>query len=158
MNEALELEVGQRVLEVGTGCGWHAATVAEIVGPSDTAREKWGHVFTVEIVAELADIARKNLKDAGFNDRVTVVEGDGSAGYAEKAPYVRILATAAAPEVPQPLIEQLSVGGIIVLPVGGAQLFQSLVRVRKFANGRTKREDLGGVAFVPLTGRFGHRF
>jgi protein-L-isoaspartate(D-aspartate) O-methyltransferase len=158
MNEALELEVGQQVLEVGTGCGWHAATVAEVVAPSDVAKEKWGHVFTVEIVAELADIARGNLKDAGFSDRVTVVDGDGSTGYAEKAPYVRILATAAAPEVPQPLIEQLSVGGVIVLPVGGAHLFQSLVRVRKFADGRTKREDLGGVAFVPLTGRFGHRF
>jgi protein-L-isoaspartate(D-aspartate) O-methyltransferase len=79
-------------------------------------------------------------------------------GYAEKAPYTRILATAAAPEVPQPLIEQLSVDGIVVLPVGGASLFQSLVRLRKFANGRTKKEDLGGVAFVPLTGRFGHRF
>jgi protein-L-isoaspartate(D-aspartate) O-methyltransferase len=158
MNEALELEVGQHVLEVGTGCGWHAATVAEIVAPSDVAREKWGHVFTVEIVTELADIARKNLGDAGFNDRVTVVAGDGSMGYAEKAPYVRILATAAAPEIPQPLIDQLSVGGVIVLPVGGASLFQSLVRVRKFADGRTKMEDLGGVAFVPLTGRFGHRF
>jgi protein-L-isoaspartate(D-aspartate) O-methyltransferase len=158
MNEALELEVGQQVLEVGAGCGWHAATVAEIVAPSDVAKEKWGHVFTVEIVAELANIARKNLVDAGFNERVTVVDGDGSTGYTEKAPYGRILATAAAPEVPQPLIEQLSVGGVIVLPVGGAHLFQSLVRVRKLADGRTKREDLGGVAFVPLTGRFGHRF
>jgi protein-L-isoaspartate(D-aspartate) O-methyltransferase len=158
MNEALELEVGQKVLEVGTGCGWHAATVAEIIAPSDVAREKWGHVFTVEIVAELADVARKNLKDAGFDDRITIVYGDGSMGYAEKAPYARILATAAAPEVPQPLIEQLSVDGIIVLPVGGASLVQSLVRLRKFANGRTNKEDLGGVAFVPLTGRFGHRF
>jgi protein-L-isoaspartate(D-aspartate) O-methyltransferase len=158
MNEALELEVGQHVLEVGTGCGWHAATVAEIVAPSDASREKWGHVFTVEIVTALAGIARKNLKDAGFHDRVTVVDGDGSMGYAEKAPYARILATAAAPDVPQPLIEQLSIGGVIVLPVGGASLFQSLVRVRKFADGRTKKEDLGGVAFVPLTGRFGHKF
>ena len=76
MNEALELEVGQEVLEVGTGCGWHAATVAEIVAPSDVAREKWGHVFTVEIVAELADAARKNIKDAGFDDSVTLVYGD----------------------------------------------------------------------------------
>jgi len=158
MNEALELEVGQQVLEVGTGCGWHVATAAEIVAPTDVAREKWGHVFTFEIVTELAGIARKNLDDAGFSDRVTVIDGDGSMGYAEKAPFARIYATAAAPEVPQPLIDQLSIGGIIVLPVGGAQLFQSLVRVRKFADGRVKREDLGGVAFVPLTGRFGHRF
>ena len=157
MNEALELEIGQQVLEVGTGCGWHAATVAEIVAPSDTAREKCGHVFTLEIVPELANIARKNLKDAGFDTRVTVVDGDGSTGYPEKSPYIRILATAAAPAVPQPLIDQLSICGVIVLPVGGASLFQSLMRVRKLANGRIKREDLGGVAFVPLTGRFGHR-
>ncbi len=158
MNEALELEVGHQVLEVGTGCGWHSATVAEIVAPSDVAKEKWGHVFTIEIVGELADIARKNLEEAGSSDRVTVVNGDGSVGYAERAPYDRILATAAAPEIPQPLIEQLRVGGVLVLPIGGVQLFQSLVRVRKSADGRIAKEDLGGVAFVPLTGRFGHRF
>jgi protein-L-isoaspartate(D-aspartate) O-methyltransferase len=158
MNEALELEVGQQVLEVGTGCGWHSATVAEIVAPSDVAKEKWGHVFTVEIVAELADIARENLEEAGFGDRVTVVHSDGSMGHAGKAPYDRILATAAAPEVPQPLIEQLRVGGVMVLPVGGVHLFQTLVRARKVADGHVTKEDLGGVAFVPLTGRFGHRF
>lgn len=158
MNEALELEVGHQVLEVGTGCGWHSATVAEIVAPSDVAKEKWGHVFTVEIVAELVDIAKKNLEEAGFGDRITVVHSDGSMGYVEKSPYDRILATAAAPEVPQPLIEQLRVGGVMVLPVGGVHLFQTLVRAKKVADGRIMKEDLGGVAFVPLTGRFGHRF
>ena len=95
--------------------------MAEIVAPSDVARENWGHVFTVEIVAELAESARKNIKDAGFDDRVWLVYGDGSMGYVEKAPFARILTTAAAPEVPQPLIEQLSADGIIVLPVGAGK-------------------------------------
>jgi len=158
MNEALELEVGHQVLEVGAGCGWHSATIAEIVAPSDVPKEKWGHVYTVEIVAELADLAKKNIEDAGYGDRVTIVHGDGSIGYVEKAPYDRILTTAAAPRVPPPLIEQLRVGGVMVLPVGGVHLFQTLMRVRKVADGRVVEEDLGGVAFVPLTGKHGHPF
>jgi protein-L-isoaspartate(D-aspartate) O-methyltransferase len=158
MNEALELEVGHNVLEVGAGCGWHAATIAEVVAPSDVAKEKWGHVYTAEIVAELATLARKNLEDAGYGDRVTVVDSDGSMGYAEKAPYDRILATAAAPQIPPPLIEQLRIGGVMVLPVGGVHLFQTLMRVRKAADGHIIKENLGGVAFVPLTGRYGHSF
>lgn len=156
MNEALELEAGHKVLEVGTGCGWHSATIAEIVAPAEVAKERWGHVYTVEIVPELADIARKNLEDAGFGDRVTVINGDGSMGYAEKAPYDRALATAAAPQVPPPMIEQLKVGGILVLPLGSAYMFQTLMRFRKAADDRVTKENLGGVAFVPLTGRFGH--
>jgi protein-L-isoaspartate(D-aspartate) O-methyltransferase len=79
-------------------------------------------------------------------------------GYPEKAPYDRILATAAAPQVPPPLIEQLSIGGVMVLPVGSAYMFQSLMRLRKTADGKVTKEDLGGVAFVPLTGRYGHNF
>jgi protein-L-isoaspartate(D-aspartate) O-methyltransferase len=156
MNEALELEVGHKVLEVGTGCGWHSATIAEIVAPRDVAKEKWGHVYTIEIVSELATQARKNLEDIGFSDRVTVINGDGSMGYSEKAPYDRILATAAAPQVPPPLIEQLNVGGVMVLPLGGAFMFQTLMRFRKTSDGKVTKEDLGGVAFVPLTGHFGH--
>jgi protein-L-isoaspartate(D-aspartate) O-methyltransferase len=158
MNEALELGVGQKVLEVGTGCGWHSATIAEIVAPSNVAKEKWGHAFTVEIVSELATLARKNLEDAGFSERVTVINGDGSMGYMERAQYDRILATAAAPQVPPPLIEQLNVGGVMVLPLGGAYMFQTLMRFRKTADGKITKENLGGVAFVPLTGRFGHDY
>jgi protein-L-isoaspartate(D-aspartate) O-methyltransferase len=158
MNEALGLEVGQKVLEVGTGCGWHSATVAEVVAPSDVAKERWGYVFTVEIVAELATLARKNLEDAGFSERVTVINGDGSIGYPQKAPYDRILATAAAPQVPPPLLEQLNTGGVLVLPLGSAYMFQTLMRFRKTTDGHVTKDDLGGVAFVPLTGRFGHDF
>ena len=158
MNEALELKIGHKVLEVGTGCGWHSATIAEIVAPSDVPKEKWGRVYTVEIVSELAKQARRNLDDAGLRERVLVIDGDGSMGYKEKAPYDRVLATAAAPQVPPPLIQQLTVGGVMVLPLGSAYLFQTLIRFRKIADSNISKEDLGGVAFVPLTGRFGHNF
>jgi len=156
MNEALELEVGHRVLEVGAGSGWHASTIAEIVAPSEMPRERWGHVYTVEIVRELADSARKSIERAGYGDRVSVVCADGSEGYAVEAPYDRVLVTAAAPDIPKPLVEQLRSGGVLVVPVGGTYLYQTLVRVRKM-NGLLLEENLGGVAFVPLTGKYGHR-
>jgi protein-L-isoaspartate(D-aspartate) O-methyltransferase len=158
MNEALQLKVGYKVLEIGAGCGWHAATIAEIIAPKDAPRSEWGHIYTVEIVQDLADFARKNTMNAGYNDRVTIICADGSIGYAEKAPYDRILVTAAAPDVPKPLIEQLKPNGIMLIPVGSAHLFQSLIKITKEANGKTKEENLGGVAFVPLTGRYGHNF
>jgi len=157
MDEVLELEVGNRVLEVGAGCGWHAATVAEIIAPSDMPKEKWGHVYTVEIVSQLADLARANIEKAGYSDRITIICGDGSLGYVEMAPYDRILVTAAAPDVPKPLIEQLKNGGVLVLPVGGVYLYQTLLRIRK-RDGKITEENLGGVAFVPLTGRHGYKF
>jgi protein-L-isoaspartate(D-aspartate) O-methyltransferase len=155
MNEALELEVGHKVLEVGSGSGWHAATVAEIIAPSDAPKEKWGHVYTVEIVSELAEIARKNIEKAGYGDRITVICGDGSLGYPDEAPFDRILVTAAAPSIPEPLTDQLKNGGILVIPVGGIYLYQTLVRVRKIDE-KLKEENLGGVAFVPLTGKYGY--
>lgn len=157
MDEVLELEVGNKVLEIGAGCGWHAATVAEIVAPSDIPKEKWGHVYTVEIVSQLADLARTNIEKARYGDRVTIICGDGSLGYTEIAPYDRILVTAAAPDIPKPLIEQLKNGGVLVIPVGGVYLYQTLLRIRK-RDGQITEENLGGVAFVPLTGRFGHKF
>ena len=158
MNEALQLEVGHKVLEIGAGCGWHAATIAEIIAPKDAPRSEWGHIYTLEIVQGLADFARKNIMNAGYNDRVTIVCADGSVGYAEKAPYDRILVTAAAPDIPKPLIEQLKPNGIMLIPVGSVQLFQSLIKITKGVNGKTREENLGGVAFVPLTGRYGHNF
>jgi protein-L-isoaspartate(D-aspartate) O-methyltransferase len=157
MNEALQLEVGHKVLEVGAGSGWHAATIAEIVAPSDTPRSEWGHIYTIEIIEALAEFARKNITRAGYGDRVTVICADGSIGYPEKAPYDRILVTAAAPSIPNPLIEQLKPGGIMLVPVGDVHFFQSLIKVVKGVDGRIKHEDLGGVAFVPLRGRYGHR-
>jgi len=156
MNEALELAPGLKVLEVGAGSGWHAATVAEVVAPSDAPRESWGHVWTIEIVPELAAIAKRNVEANGFAERVTVLHGDGSLGYPPEAPYDRILVTAAAPDVPRPLLDQLADGGILLLPVGSVGFFQTLVRVRKRGS-RLEMEDLGGVSFVPLRGAYGHR-
>jgi len=156
MNEALQLEVGNKVFEVGAGSGWHAATIAELVAPSGAPRSEYGHVYTVEIVQALADFARKSIMKAGYGDRVTIINGDGSLGYSEKAPYDRMLVTAAAPDIPKPLIDQLKSGGIMLIPVGNASLFQNLIKVTK-NNGRIKKENLGGVAFVPLTGKHGHK-
>jgi protein-L-isoaspartate(D-aspartate) O-methyltransferase len=156
MNEALELEVGQKVLEVGAGSGWHASTVAEIVAPSDVPKEKWGRVYTIERIPELAEFAVGNIAEAGYGDRVTIIHRDGSLGYPEEAPYQRILVTAAAPSVPQPLVEQLEDGGILVVPVGGIQFYQTLVRIRK-KEGKIIEENLGGVAFVPLIGKLGFK-
>lgn len=157
MNEALQLEVGNKVLEVGAGSGWHAATIAKIVAPSSAPRSEWGHVYTVEIIEGLADFARRNIMRAGYGDRVTIICADGSIGYSEKAPYDRILVTAAAPDIPKPLIEQLKNGGIMLIPIGSAHFFQSLIKVTKEADGKIRQENLGGVAFVPLTGCYGHK-
>jgi protein-L-isoaspartate(D-aspartate) O-methyltransferase len=154
MDEALELEVGHKVLEVGGGSGWHAATIAEIVAPSDAPKEEWGHVYTVERIPELAAFAKDNIEKAGYGDRVTVIHQDGTLGYPEEAPYHRILVAAAGPEVPKPLIEQLEKGGILLVPVGGAQFYQTLVRIRKI-DGQIIEENLGGVSFVPLIGKHG---
>jgi protein-L-isoaspartate(D-aspartate) O-methyltransferase len=120
-------------------------------------KEKLGHVHTVEIVSQLADLARTNIEKAGYGDRVTIICGDGSLGYVEMAPYDRILVTAAAPDIPKPLIEQLKNGGVLVIPVGGVYLYQTLLRIRK-RDGKITEENLGGVAFVPLTGRHGYKF
>ena len=156
MNEALELEAGHKVLEVGAGSGWHASTIAEIVAPSNATKDEWGHVYTVERIPGLAEFAIGNIAKAGYGDRVTIIHRDGSLGYPEEAPYQRILVTAAAPAVPKPLIEQLENGGILIVPVGGAQFYQTLVRIRK-KDGKILEENLGGVAFVPLIGKHGFK-
>ena len=154
MDEALELEIGHKVLEVGGGSGWHAATIAEIIAPSDVPNEKWGHVYTIERIPQLAAFAKTNIENAGFADRVTVIHSDGTLGHPEEAPYDRIFVAAAGPKVPEPLVDQLREGGVLLAPVGGVQFYQSLIRVKKI-NGKTIQENLGGVAFVPLIGKHG---
>lgn len=154
MDEALELEVGHKVLDVGSGSGWHASTIAEIIAPSDLSKEKWGHVFSIERIPELALLAKENIEKAGYGDRITVIHYDGTLGYAEEAPYDRILVAAAGPEIPKPLLQQLKEDGILLLPVGGIQFYQTLVRIRKKGE-KFIEENLGGVAFVPLIGRYG---
>jgi protein-L-isoaspartate(D-aspartate) O-methyltransferase len=148
MNEALELHQGMKVLEVGAGSGYHAATIAETVGDK-------GHVFAVEYVDKLVAIARNNLSRSGYANQITLVQGDGSLGYSERAPYDRILVTAAAPKIPPTLLGQLKPDGILVVPVGGRMFPQELVQVRKKLDGSLDRSSLGGVVFVPLIGKHG---
>ncbi len=153
MTELLDPDVGDRVLEVGTGSGYQAAVLAEIVAPTGAPRESWGHVWSIERIPELAEWARGNLERAGYSDRVTVVVGDGSLGLPEHAPYDGIMVTAAAPSVPPPLLEQLRVGGRLVAPIGD-RWAQRLVVVEKTPQGVRVSEDID-VVFVPLVGRYG---
>jgi protein-L-isoaspartate(D-aspartate) O-methyltransferase len=142
MTEQLNLSTADKVLEVGTGSGYQAAVLAEI------ARE----VYTVEIVEPLAARARDLLKELGF-DNVHVRAGDGYEGWPQHAPYDRIIVTCAPTEIPQPLIEQLAEGGIMVIPVGTVG-FQRLYRVKKNM-GHIETEEVIPVSFVPLTGPHG---
>ncbi len=156
MLSVLDPDVGHRVLEVGAGSGYQAAVLAEIVAPGDWPRERWGHVWTVEIIPELADLARRNLERAGYADRVTVVLGDGSRGLPEHAPYDRIILAAAAPGVPDVLKEQLRPGGRLVAPVGDLYAQYLVVVDRLPGGGYRERIDIP-VVFVPLRGEYGWR-
>lgn len=144
MADALSLDGHERVLEVGCGSGYQAAVLSRL------ARE----VIAVETQPVLAASARERLARMGYAN-VIVEEGDGSAGSAASAPYEAILVTAAAPEVPQPLIDQLAEGGRLVIPVGGSQ-HQELLRIVK-REGRTTEQSLYSCRFVPLLGRYGWR-
>ncbi len=154
MTDLLDPDVGHKVLEVGTGSGYQAAVLAEIVAPSDQPRDSWGHVWSIERIPSLAERARENLRRAGYHDRVTVVVGDGTLGLPEQAPYDRIIVTAAAPKIPPPLVEQLAEGGRMVIPVGDSWE-QVLKLVVKDSQGRIMVEDKLPVLFVPLVGRHG---
>lgn len=145
MCDLLDLEAGMTVLEVGGGSGYHAAVMAVLVGPQ-------GHIYSLERISELVSSARRNLEKAGISN-VTVIEGDGSLGLPEHAPYDRISVAAAAPRVPQALQEQLKPGGRMVLPVG-SDYQRLLVVTRK--NGFFVEEKMG-VIFVPLIGEQGYR-
>lgn len=146
--EELSLEEGMKVLEIGTGFGYNAAVVAEIVGKS-------GHVHSVERIESLANVAKENLKRTSYEKTVTVIIGDGTLGYKKKAPYDRIYATAGAPSVPKPLKRQLKVGGRLLIPVGPDHYFQDLICMIRVSKDEFKMKTLGGVAFVPLVGKYG---
>lgn len=141
MTQALRLRPGDRVLEVGTGSGYAAAVLAEIVHD----------VTTIECIEPLAQQARERL--AAYGERVHVITGDGSLGHEPHAPYDAIVVTAAAPEIPPPLLDQLAPGGRLVIPVGRG--IEQLVRVTRTPHG-DEREELLPVTFVPLTGEHGH--
>jgi protein-L-isoaspartate(D-aspartate) O-methyltransferase len=157
MNEQCKFKVGHKILEIGTGCGYHACTVAEIVAPSNIERSLWGHVYSIDVVYELVKKARENVKRIGYHDRISIIHGDGSVGLLEEAPFDRIYVTAAAPNTPKPLIDQLKIGGILLIPVGGLHLFQSLLKYEKESDGKINQYNLGSVAFVPLRGKYGFK-
>ncbi|WP_219999957.1 protein-L-isoaspartate(D-aspartate) O-methyltransferase [Halomonas sp. LBP4] len=141
MTEVLELGADDRVLEVGTGSGYQAAILAEIVG----------EVVTIEIIRELADSAAERLQRMGYRN-ITVLHGDGYHGYAARAPFDAIVVTAAASHTPPPLVAQLRPGGRMVIPVGRAGWIQNLLLVEKHADGEVSTRNLASVRFVPLTG------
>jgi len=147
MLESLELGPKQKVLEIGTGSGYNAALIAEIVGGE-------GKVFTIERVAELAEFGRDNLQRTGYG-RVNVILGDGTCGYEAEAPYDRILVTACAPELPKPLVEQLKVGGKLGAPVGQHYMFQTWTVAEKRSENEISVRECGGCSFVPLVGKYG---
>jgi len=138
MTEQLEVKREHRVLEIGTGSGYQAAILGQLAG----------QVFTVERYRTLADTARKALAALGYAN-VTVIAGDGLNGFPEHAPYDRIIVTAAAEAIPEKLVEELAVGGVMVLPLGQHDGPQRIVKLRRGADGVTQ-EELIWVRFVPL--------
>jgi protein-L-isoaspartate(D-aspartate) O-methyltransferase len=141
MTEALKLTRNSKVLEIGTGSGYQAAVCAEI------AQE----VYSIEIVEELAKIAKDRLKELGYRNVFTKY-GDGFFGWPEHAPFDAIIGTAAAGRIPEPLIEQLKPGGRMILPYGTPRGFQYLVLVTKDKDGNISRKNVMPVRFVPMTG------
>jgi protein-L-isoaspartate(D-aspartate) O-methyltransferase len=142
MTEALQLTRKEKVLEIGAGSGYQAAILAEM-------SEK---VFSIERIRSLAIKARKLLYDLGYLN-IEIKFSDGTFGWMEESPFDAIIVTAGAPDIPQPLIDQLAIGGRLVIPVGDA-FVQDLIRIIKTEEG-IKKEDLGGCRFVKLIGRYG---
>ena len=138
MTELLDPKAGDAVLEIGTGSGYQAAVLAQLVD----------HVYTIEIVPALAQSAQQTLRRLGYSN-VTVRQGDGYRGWPEEAPFQRIILTASPPEIPQTLVDQLARGGRLVAPVGRMGS-QELVLIEKKADGSLRRRSVGPVAFVPM--------
>jgi len=145
MTQALELKGKERILEIGTGSGYQTAILAHLAD----------RVFSIERIAALATRARKILDQLNYYN-VAIRVGDGSYGWKEEAPFEAIITTAAAPKIPQYLIEQLVVGGRLVAPVGSREV-QTLYKLTRLAedSSQIKKEDLGGCRFVSLIGESG---
>ena len=139
MTQALQIEAGDRVLEIGTGCGYQAAVLATL------ARQ----VYSIEIIAPLAERARDTLSSLGYRN-IEVRTGNGYFGWPEEAPFDRIMVTAAPDEVPSALVEQLKIGGLMAVPVG--TLMQEL-RILRRTHGGTETIDTLPVRFVPMTSK-----
>jgi protein-L-isoaspartate(D-aspartate) O-methyltransferase len=144
MIQAAAIKPGDRVLEVGAGSGYAAAVISSIAQ----------RVIAVERQHELVEVARERMRRLGYGN-VEIVEGDGTKGWRDEAPYDAILAAASGSHVPSPLIEQLAPNGRIVMPIGDPGLVQELIKVTKQQDGILRQESLGGVRFVPLIGEEG---
>jgi protein-L-isoaspartate(D-aspartate) O-methyltransferase len=142
MTNLIEPDADDIVLEVGTGSGYQAAILAELVN----------HVYSIEIIEALAKRAKADLTRLGY-ENISTRLGDGYYGWEEHGPFDAIIVTAAASHVPPPLIGQLKPGGRMVIPVGGRFVTQTLLLLEKTANGEVVTRQLGAVRFVPLTGR-----
>jgi protein-L-isoaspartate(D-aspartate) O-methyltransferase len=150
MCELLALNPGEKVLEIGTGSGYHAALLGYIV----SRENKSGSVHTVERIEELVKFAQDNLEKVKMNPFVKVIHGDGTLGYPQAAPYDKILVTAAGPKVPSPLINQLIEGGKLCIPIGNKKWSQSLKLITKRAD-FLEEKSISSVMFVPLIGKHG---
>ena len=141
MTEAVTLKGSERVLEIGTGSGYQAAILGEIVS----------EVFTIEIKKDLFEIVRDRLRGLGYGN-IRAKHGDGYFGWEEHAPFDVIMVTASANHIPPPLLAQLKEGGRLIIPLGSTVFYQTLTLVRK-EKGKFPIRELGGVAFVPMTGQ-----
>ena len=146
MTEWLDVQYGQKILEIGTGSGWQTAILSYMVGN--------GTVYSIERLSELVNFARENLEKLGI-DNVHVILGDGSLGYPEKSPYDRIIITAACTEIPLPLLEQLDENGLIIAPVGDSS--QSMILLKKISGEIVEIKNESNYIFVPLLGKFGKK-
>jgi protein-L-isoaspartate(D-aspartate) O-methyltransferase len=144
MLESLELKQKDKVLEIGTGSGYAAAVLSRIVD----------QVFTIERYEKLAQAARDRFHRLAY-DNIQVQTGDGTLGWSEHAPYDGVVVTAGGPEIPEPLLNQLKVGGYLIIPIGGWETAQKLVRVHRKGQDEFPKENLGRVRFVPLVGEEG---
>jgi protein-L-isoaspartate(D-aspartate) O-methyltransferase len=145
MTESMELTGKDKVLEIGTGSGYQTAILAELAD----------HVFSIDRVATLASAARKLLESLNYFN-VAIRVGDGTYGWREEAPFDAVIVTAGAPDIPKTFVEQLAVGGRLVIPVGGRHS-QTLIRLTRLSDdvNDVKKEDLGGCRFVDLIGEYG---
>lgn len=141
MSEILDIDPGDKVLEIGTGSGYHAAVLSELTP----------HVYSIEIIEPLGKQAKERYEEFGYHT-IETKTGDGYYGWEEHAPFDKIIVTAAPGHIPPPLIEQLKPGGIMAIPIGSPYQTQILMKVTKTEDGDVRTERLLPVRFVPMTG------
>jgi protein-L-isoaspartate(D-aspartate) O-methyltransferase len=142
--ELIQPKKGEKILEVGTGSGWQACLLTYCVGNT-------GKIITLDINPEVIDFANKNIKKTNFKN-IKIICADGSEGYKKESPYNKIIYTAATPNIPSNIIQQLKVNGIAIAPVGG-KYFQTLKIIKKVSNKKILKSEYGQFQFVPLKGK-----